>query len=96
MAASRINVKKRKGLSPEGRERIREAIFLHQPWRSTTGPRTPEGKARSAANGKVRQKGAMSVREMRAELAEFSQLIQGMSATRKQAHELAGGERAGE
>jgi hypothetical protein len=95
VAASRLNVTKRKGLSPEGREQIREAILFHQPWRFTTGPRTPEGKARSAANGKVRQKGAKSVREVRAELAEVRGLIKGMAATRKQAAELASGEREG-
>jgi hypothetical protein len=82
VAAGRRNVLRRKGLSPEGRERIRAATLAHQPWRFSTGPRTPEGKARSAANGKLCQKGPVSIRELRAELAEVRLLIGQMQAMR--------------
>lgn len=40
----------RKGLTPKGRERLRQAALRNKPWRLSTGPRTPEGKARSRAN----------------------------------------------
>ena len=40
----------RKGLTPAGRERLRRAAARNRPWRFSTGPRTPEGKARSRAN----------------------------------------------
>src|SRR5262245_20964648 len=69
VAAGKLNRLKRKGLSPEGRERLRQAALRHQPWRFSTGPRTVEGKAMAAANGKKRQVGFLTVRELRAELA---------------------------
>lgn len=40
----------RRGLSEEGRERLREAAQRHRPWEHATGPNTPEGKARSSRN----------------------------------------------
>lgn len=40
----------RKGISPEGRERLREAAQRHRPWDHAIGPRTAEGKARSSRN----------------------------------------------
>lgn len=40
----------RRGVSPEGRVRLREAAQHHRPWEHSTGPRTPEGKARSCVN----------------------------------------------
>jgi hypothetical protein len=83
VAAGKLNVLKRKGLSPEGRERVRIAALAHEPWRFATGPRTPEGKARSAANGKARQKGDKSVRELRAERAQYLDLIRQMAASRR-------------
>ena len=61
----------------------RQAALVNRPWEHSTGPRTPEGKARVAANGKVRQKGPQSVRELRAELAEFQHLIAQMQTDRK-------------
>jgi hypothetical protein len=77
-------VQKRRGLSPEGRERVRAAALAHQPWRYSTGPRTAAGKAKSAANGKTCQKGEPSVRGLRAELAEVWRLIGRMRDGREQ------------
>jgi hypothetical protein len=82
VAAGRLNVQKRQGLSPEGRERVRAAALAHRPWRFSTGPRTPAGKAKSAANGKARRKGEKSIRELRDELAGFHALILQMAAVR--------------
>ncbi len=82
--AGRINRRKRKGLTDQGRRRLRAAIERHRPWEHSTGPRTPEGKARSAQNGKVRQKGAGSVRELRNELAEVTGLVKQLAAYRRE------------
>ena len=48
--ANRRNWAKWKGLTPEGRERLRQAALRNKPWKHSTGPRTPEGQARSRAN----------------------------------------------
>jgi hypothetical protein len=80
--AGRLNRLKRKGLSAEGRERLRQAALHNKPWRFSTGPRTPAGKARAAANCKARQKGPKSVREVRAELADLRSLLRQMQETR--------------
>ena len=37
------------GWSPERRQRQREAIQRWKPWEQSTGPRTPEGKAKAAS-----------------------------------------------
>src|SRR5262245_28008118 len=67
--------RKRRGLSPEGREKLRQAAVANRPWEHSTGPRTPEGKARSAANGKVRQKGPYSTREIQRMVEPYRQLL---------------------
>ena len=66
VAAGRLNRMKRKGLTPEGRD----------------GPRTPEGKAKVARNGKARQLGTHSLREIRTELAKLNDLIRSLRETR--------------
>jgi hypothetical protein len=71
-----------KGLSPQGREKLRQSAFLHQPWRFSTGPRTPAGKAQAALNGKRRQLGIRSVREIKADLADVRSLLREMRESR--------------
>src|SRR4051812_39756652 len=80
--AGRRNRALRRGLTDAGRERLRQAALANRPWEASTGPRTPEGKARAAANGKLGQKGPKSVRELRAELAEVHNLTEAMRAVR--------------
>lgn len=80
VAAGRRNRAKRKELTEEGRQRLRASALRHQPWRHATGPKTPEGKAQAARNGKVRQKGLKSVREIRANLAPLRDLLRVMRA----------------
>jgi hypothetical protein len=80
--AGRANRGKRAGLSEEGRERLRQTALLHQPWRFSTGPRTAPGKARSAANGRIRQFGPRSVRQVRADLAGLRDLLREMREAR--------------
>ena len=38
------------GWTPERRQRQREGIQRWKPWRQSTGPKSPEGKAKLAAN----------------------------------------------
>jgi hypothetical protein len=73
---------KRKGLTPQGREKLHQTAMLHQPWRFSTGPRTPAGKAQAALNGKRRQLGIRSVREIKADLADVRSLLREMHDSR--------------
>lgn len=72
-----------KGFTPAGLERLREAATRNAPWRFSTGPRTPQGKARAALNGRVRQKGELSVRQLRAQVADVGGLIDMMGEMRR-------------
>ena len=74
--AGRENRMKRGLLSLESRQRLRVAAFRNQPWQRSTGPRTPAGKTKVARNGKVRQIGPRSIREIRAYLREIMGLIE--------------------
>ena len=78
VAAGKLNRLKRGPLTPAGREQLRRAILRRQPWRNSTGPKTPEGKEQSALNGKVRQTGPYSVREYRRNLAPYRELLKEM------------------
>jgi hypothetical protein len=75
VAAGRRNQLLRQGLSDNGRERLRASARAHRPWRHSTGPRTAEGKQQSVLNGKLRQKGSRSVRELRRDLAPLRVLL---------------------
>jgi hypothetical protein len=80
---NRRNRAKWRGFTPEGLEKIRATTLATQPWRYTTGPKTSEGKARSARNGRFRQKGEKSARELRAELADVATLMNKMTEARR-------------
>jgi hypothetical protein len=88
VAAGKLNHAKRRGLTPEGRERLRLAALVGQPWQHATGPRTPEGKATSALNARTRQKGEQSVRAVRRSIAELTGLVSDMAGLRALAGEL--------
>lgn len=77
-----MNRAKRRGLSADGRERLREAALANQPWKSSTGPRSPEGKARAADNGRSRQAGPQSIRQIRVEMTGMHAIIEQMQAMR--------------
>jgi hypothetical protein len=83
VAVGRLNRQKRRGLTAEGREALRQAAYLTKPWLYKPGPKTPEGKARSARNSKVQQKNEKSVRELARELAGLSRLADEMAALRQ-------------
>lgn len=63
--------------TPERRQRQAELIRQWQPWKSSTGPNTAEGKARSARNaykgGFLQELRALN-RELRAELAQMRKM----------------------
>jgi hypothetical protein len=70
-------------LSPERLERLRASAKVHRAWEKSTGPRTIQGRFRSAQNGRVRQRGELSVRELRAELANVFVITKEMTAARR-------------
>lgn len=77
---------RRNRVSPEGRRKLSETALKHRPWTRSTGPRTAEGKAKSAANGLRRQKvPGPSVRQLRRELAEANAMMAQMAEMRKSA-----------
>ena len=53
--------------TPERRQRQREAIQRWKPWKQSTGPKSPEGKARAARNAWTGGHGA-KLRQLRKEL----------------------------
>ncbi len=77
-----MNRARRRGLSDAGRERLREAALVSKPWEHSTGPKSAAGKARAADNGRSRQKGLKSIRELLRELAEVRMIIGQMQAMR--------------
>ena len=81
--AGRRNRLKQAPLSPEARQRIREATLRNQPWLRSTGPRTEAGKAIVAQNGRKRQKGPLSVRQTRASLFEINAMVIEMADLRQ-------------
>ena len=83
VAAGRRNRLKRKGLTEAGRQRLREAALRNQPWQYLTGPRTAAGKAQAAANGKLRQIGELSVREVQWELTGLDAVLEDLAAVRR-------------
>jgi hypothetical protein len=83
VAAAIRNRQKWKGFTPEGLKRVREAMLRFKPWRFSTGPRTPEGKARVAENGRRRKINAISQGEMRRLMAEAGEVVDGLAACRR-------------
>ena len=80
--AGQRNRLKRRGLTVTGRSALRAAALLNRPWQYSTGPKTANGKARAAANGRRRQYGSLSVRECRRQLADVTELVNEMQKLR--------------
>jgi len=95
VAAGRANRKLRGPITGAGRQRLRETALANQPWRFSTGPRTPAGKRKAAANGKTRQIGPVSVREAKAEVAGVRSLVALMQDARDAIARQAQGDRPG-
>src|SRR5688572_23871553 len=83
VAAGRRNRQLRGPLTVEGLRRLREAALRHKPWERSTGPRTPAGKAVVAENGRKHRRGAMSVRERRAAVADMNGMLAQMTELRR-------------
>lgn len=66
--AGRLNRQKREGLTDAGRQRLRDSAATNRPWQHSTGPKSGLGKLRAAQNGRKRQQGATSIRQMKADL----------------------------
>jgi hypothetical protein len=73
--AGRLNRAKRKLLSLQTRQTLRAAALRNRPWLRSTGPRTAAGRAQSAANGKRRQKGQYSVRELQRKVTDVTNQV---------------------
>jgi hypothetical protein len=82
VSAGARNRARRGGLTEEGRQRLCEAAHRNRPWLHSTGPRTAQGKARSAENGRLRQIGPRSIRQIRSDLASLRGLIEEMRQAR--------------
>ena len=65
VAAGQRNRAVRGPLTEAGRERLRAAAHLHRPWEHSTGPKTEAGKQQAVDNGKLRQRGEFSQRQLR-------------------------------
>jgi hypothetical protein len=80
VAAGRRNHSLRGPHTAEERTRLREAALRNQPWRHASGPRTPAGRAQAAVNGRKRQAGPVSRRQLQAGIdavfAEIAELWQ--------------------
>jgi hypothetical protein len=70
-------------LSESGRQRLREAAIKNRPWRHSTGPRTPEGKERAAANGYRHRADPGSLRQLRVGMIDIHGMIEQMAGLRQ-------------
>jgi len=81
VVAGKSGCQKSSGLTPAGRERLRSAALVNRPWQFSTGPRTPEGKAKAARNGKPQKKNP-ALQEAEEVMSEVSRLLTNMAALR--------------
>jgi hypothetical protein len=66
-----------------GLQVLRETALRNQPWRFSTGPRTAEGKRRSAANGLNRRTNPDSRHQVQADLAGVFRILAEMGEVRR-------------
>ena len=71
------------GLTADGRKRQQASIRIHKPWEQATGPRTDDGKTKSAQNGCLTRRGNRGISAMRREMAAVAQLIHMMRDDRQ-------------
>lgn len=80
-------------VTPEAIAKWRAAALKNQPWKHSTGPKTAEGKAQAARNGKTRQLGNYSYRELFAIAKALRQEVRAAAACRKDAAKSLAAER---
>ena len=83
VVTGRVQQLKPKYFSPEVRQQRRALAMKNRPWQYAIGPRTAEGKARVAENGRYAQKGTLSRRQIAACLSEFDALACGLAELRR-------------
>ena len=71
-------------LTEAGHARLRAAAHLHRPWEHSTGPKTELGKQQAVSNGKLRQRGEFSQRQLRNLCAELFQDLYEIRERRRQ------------
>ena len=81
--AAGANRAKRRGITAAGREKLRQAALTNRPWEHSTGPQSVTGKARSALNGALWQKGRYSIRQIRTLVADDDGLAHSMVELRR-------------
>jgi hypothetical protein len=74
VAAGKLNGSKRRAWTHEDIDRLRRQCLERQPWQHATGPRTADGKQRSASNGNLRRRSPESVRSLRVRAQEIQTL----------------------
>jgi hypothetical protein len=88
VVAGGVQQLKPKYFSPEVRQKKRDLALKNRPWQFATGPKTPEGKARVAQNGRYAQKGVLSRRQIACRLAEFDAMANGLAEMRRRIGDL--------
>jgi len=84
VAVGRRNAALRRPWTDEARTEQRERCLLNKPWKASNGPRTPQGKAKVAANGRGRKPNPGSARQLQMQLAGPSTLLGMMQAMRRE------------
>jgi hypothetical protein len=72
-------------LTESGRQRLRDAALRNQPWQFSTGPRSPEGKAKAAMNGHNHRSEPQSRRQLLIGLAGVTSFLGEMALLRQAA-----------
>ena len=75
---------KRAGLTPAGAEKLRQSAIRCQPWRFSTGPRTPEGKAKVARLLIARSRLSPQARQLRQDLEDVKKQAAALAACRRE------------
>ncbi|HQZ65195.1 MAG TPA: hypothetical protein PLY87_08975 [Planctomycetaceae bacterium] len=86
--AGRRNQRLRRGLTEAGRKSVQESTRLHKPWLHATGPKSEDGKAISARNGRLTAKGYSEVRAAARALSTVHDLIREMRASHSEAQKV--------
>jgi hypothetical protein len=82
VAAGRVNGSKRRAWTTEDRQRLSRQCMERKPWLASTGPRTTEGKWRSAQNGRRHLPDPDSLRQFWLGLSDVYEMMYRMACLR--------------